>query len=148
MNEAIARDRLGRLLDCGVRTFVDLTERDELESYEAMLFAEAKARGLAVNYHRKPIEDLGTPSAFQMHDILATIRASIDRGDAVYLHCWAGIGRTGTVVGCWLVECGHANGDAIAAIAALRKGIRQCRTPSPETKEQSAFVREWPAPRR
>jgi protein-tyrosine phosphatase len=148
MNEEIARARIAALLDCGVRTFIDLTERDELEPYEATLLAEAGARGLTVTYHRKSIHDLGTPSAFRMRDILATIEASVERGDPVYVHCWGGIGRTGTVVGCWLTERGQASGDAIAAIAALRKGIRKRGTASPETSEQATFVREWPAPRR
>jgi protein-tyrosine phosphatase len=148
MNEKIARTRLGALLDCGVRTFIDLTEQDELEPYDRVLFAEAESRGLAVTYHRKSIQDLDTPSAFRMRDILATIKNSIDRGDPVYVHCRGGIGRTGTVVGCWLTERGHANADAIAAIAALRKGIKNCGTPSPETVEQASFIREWPAPGR
>jgi Protein-tyrosine phosphatase len=147
MNEEVARARLRALLDCGVRTFIDLTEHDELESYDEVLFAEADARGVTVSYHRKSIQDLGTPSAFRMRDILAAIKASVERGDPVYVHCWGGIGRTGTVVGCWLTERGQANDDAIAAIAALRKGIRKCGTPSPETSEQVAFVREWPASR-
>jgi hypothetical protein len=148
VNEEIGRARLGQLLDCGVRTFIDLTERDEHDSYDAVLLAEAEARGMTVTYHRKSIPDLGTPSAFRMRDILATIDASIARGEPVYVHCWGGIGRTGTVVGCWLTERGQPHDDPIAAIATLRKGIRKCGTPSPETREQVAFVRDWPAPRR
>ncbi len=145
-NAEAARAKVAALLECGVRTFIDLTEQHELEPYDNVLIAEADARGVDVTYHRKAIEDLGIPSAFRMRDILATIRASIERGDPVYVHCWGGIGRTGTVVGCWLTERGQANDDAIVAIAALRKRIRKCGTPSPETREQAAFVREWPAP--
>ena len=67
-------------------------------------------------------------------------------GDPVYVHCYGGIGRTGTVVGCWLIEQGAAGDDPIATIAELRANIR-FRRPSPETREQVAFVRGWPGPR-
>jgi protein-tyrosine phosphatase len=148
LSEELLRTKLGALLDCGVRTFIDLTELHELDPYDEVLSAEAQSRGLVVRYHRKSIEDLCTPTAVRMRDILATIRTSIDRGDAVYVHCLGGIGRTGTVVGCWLIERGQAKDDAIAAIAALRKGVRKRHTPSPETMEQVAFIREWQAPKR
>ena len=62
------------------------------------------------------------------------------------MHCYGGIGRTGTVVGCWLIEQGAAGDDPIATIAELRANIR-FRRPSPETREQIAFVRDWPAPK-
>jgi protein-tyrosine phosphatase len=83
-----------------------------------------------------------------MREILTTIRTSTERRDPVYVHCWGGIGRTGTVVGCWLIETGQANDDALAAIASLRTSIRKCRTMSPETEEQATYVRNWTAPRR
>ncbi len=39
------------------------------------------------------------------------------------MHCWGGVGRTGTVVGCWLVRHGLDDGDAIARIATLRREL-------------------------
>jgi protein tyrosine/serine phosphatase len=146
-DEATARTKLGALLACGIRTFIDLTEsREHLEPYESLLISEAEGRAIAVEYHRLPIRDVSIPSALRMREILTTITASTMRGDPVYVHCWGGIGRTGTVVGCWLIEAGQASGDALAAIATLRTGIKKCGTPSPETAEQSAYVRDWPVP--
>ena len=58
------------------------------------------------------------------------------------MHCWGGVGRTGTVVGCWLVRHGLDGGDPIAAIAQLRASIAGER-PSPETPGQAALVRGW-----
>src|SRR3712207_6971239 len=43
-------------------------------------------------------------------------------GGLPYVHCWGGIGRTGTVVGCYLVEHGMDGEQAIAAIAEWRAG--------------------------
>src|SRR5262245_50975547 len=97
-DETRARAKLAALLECGVRTFIDLTERHELVPYEPLLMSEASARGLVVTYHRKSIPDLRTPSARRMRDILATLQSSLERDRPVYLHCWGGVGRTGTVV--------------------------------------------------
>ena len=145
-DEDTARAKLNALLDCGVRTFVDLTEKhDLLDPYDAVLQSEASERGLTVAYHRKPVKDMNVPSILHMRDILAVIKASVDRGDAVYVHCYGGIGRTGTVVGCWLVERGTGGDDPIAAIAELRADVWKLRRPSPETDAQITFVRDWPA---
>jgi protein-tyrosine phosphatase len=141
--KSAARSKLRALLTCGIRTFVDLTQSSELESYESLLTAEAEARSLSVNYHRHPIRDANIPSEAEMRDILATIRASIERGDPVYVHCWGGIGRTGTVVGCWLMENGRAGEDVFEAIKALRAGTMKRATQSPETSEQADFILGW-----
>ena len=49
-----------------------------------------------------------------MTRILDDVDAALADGGAVYVHCWGGIGRTGTVVGCWLVRHGLDDGDPIA----------------------------------
>ena len=70
-----------------------------------------------------PIPDMGTPTAghvIQILDDIDTVRAD---GGTVYVHCWGGIGRTGTVIGCRLVRHGLDGGDAIARIAELRREI-------------------------
>ena len=102
----------------GVTVFVDLTHpSDPLESYGHFLDG---ARRIA-----HPIPDMGTPTAGHVMQILDDIDAARADGGTVYVHCWGGVGRTGTVVGCWLVRHGLDDGDAIATIAGPAPGDRR-----------------------
>lgn len=112
------------LVDAGVRTFVDLTEDGELAPYEPYVLAAADARRLDLRHLRHAIPDLSVVEDDRYDAIVDSIRAEADRG-AVFVHCWGGIGRTGTVVGCLLVDAGAEHADAIARLAELRRGTRK-----------------------
>jgi protein-tyrosine phosphatase len=128
------RESVEALEGAGVTVFVDLTHpSDPLESYVPFL---TNARRIA-----QPIPDMGTPTAGHVMQILDDIDEARAEGGTVYVHCWGGIGRTGTVVGCWLVRHGLDEGDAIARIAELRSEIGG--GPSPETTGQVALIRGW-----
>jgi hypothetical protein len=135
--------RLRALLACGIRSFIDLTEEEELPAYSSLLEQEAEAMGIAARYCRMPVPDLGVPDEHGMCAILRTIEDAISNGAPVYVHCWGGIGRTGTVVGCWLIERGTDRSEVLARLDALRRQCRKSSWPSPETPEQCAFVRDW-----
>ena len=104
MSRADAMERVQRLLAAGVTSFIDLTEEGELPEYETLLPEEAARR---VRYRRLPVLDHSVPdSAAHMARILDTLDAELKAGQCVYLHCRAGIGRTGTAVGCHLIRSG------------------------------------------
>ncbi len=126
----ITRDRLQRLLDLGVNCFVDLTQTGEQDPYAPLLPAHVEHRSL-------PIPDMDVPTFAQMRRILDTIDAALDGGRTVYVHCWGGIGRTGTVVGCYLVRHGLTGEVALQEIARLR-GVG-----SPETDAQRQMILDW-----
>jgi protein tyrosine/serine phosphatase len=129
---------------------MDLTEAAEgLSHYEAALVQLAAARGVDCAYRRMPIVDVSTPrSPDKMRDILKQIVNWIDQCRRIYVHCWGGVGRTGTVVGCYLVERGM---DGDAALQHLQKlwrsnmtAAKLTRRPySPETERQCGYVRDW-----
>ncbi|HEY8376361.1 MAG TPA: protein-tyrosine phosphatase family protein [Nannocystis sp.] len=144
--EAVARDKIGRLLAAGVQVFIDLTEPGELEPYAPLLQAEARARGAAVEHLRFAIRDKSVPSSPALVDAaISAIDAALAASRAAYVHCWGGIGRTGTIVGCWLVSQGASGEEALAAIAGFWRTVEKVhrRPRSPETDEQCDYVRRW-----
>lgn len=140
--------RLQLFLDVGITSFVDLTSADELVPYGPLLREMAGRLGVEVRYHRAPIADFSVPTPEHMHRILDLIEAEQAAGGTVYVHCWGGVGRTGTVVGCYLVRRGLDGKAALAQLARLWRTVEKCdwAPDSPESDAQRAFVRDWPPP--
>ena len=79
-----------------------------------------------------------------MKEILDIIDAAVGSDLPVYVHCLGGIGRTGTVVGCWLARHGIAVGQAaLECIRKLRRNEARAFIASPETAHQRRYVSEW-----
>lgn len=114
---------LRSFLEAGVNVFIDLTEEGELEPYLDILNKESDNLGISVRYQRRPIRDLGVPTAEEMVTTLNAIDEAIESGAVVYVHCWGGIGRTGTVIGCYLVRHGMTGFEALEQIEVLRRGM-------------------------
>ena len=84
-------------------------------------------------------------SANAMAVILDRMDTLLEDGEVVYVHCWGWIGRTGTVIGCYMVQdMGMTGPEALVSIEELRNGIydRSSRR-SPETQEQRDMVMKW-----
>ena len=154
-SRADAMERLRRFLVAGVTCFVDLTEPNELPSYEALL-PFATPEGRRIEYLREPIRDHGVPSGPEtVARVIAMIDDALEAGHVVYLHCRAGIGRSATLAACWLANRGAAP-DPLEELQVLwQQSERSRRWPTvPETEEQAEFVQSWsrrgraPTPRR
>jgi protein-tyrosine phosphatase len=118
------------LVDEGVTLFLDLTQRGELEPYRSHVTAPAR-------YVSRPIVDFSIPTRDDLVAILDEIDAELESGGVVYVHCWAGCGRTGVVVGSWLVRHGVVPAEALRRIAEAR-GLG-----CPQTLEQRILVLDW-----
>jgi hypothetical protein len=141
---AIARRQLRALLQCGVRSFIDLMHEEPrmgAKPYVPLLHELARESGFDCSVQRFEIEDCSTPSRAMMVAIQDAIDVAITAQRMPYVHCWGGRGRTGTVVGVYLLRCGLATPDNfVDVLARLRAGAPGT---SPETDEQIAFVRSW-----
>jgi ADP-ribosylglycohydrolase len=136
---AAARERIGSLLRAGIDCFINLTMPDEVAPYAELLPAD-------VRYHEHPIQDHGLPEQpEQMQEVLGVIDGALRAGRRVYVHCRAGIGRTGTVIGCLLVERGRSGDAALEELNRLWKQCARAQTWQrvPETENQADYVREW-----
>ncbi len=143
IEEHVARKKLIGLLHCGIDAIVNLTEEGELVDYHDWLREEAADFGLDIQIRRMPIRDFSTPSGVEMMAILNQMDQWLNEGKTVYVHCYGGIGRTGMVVGCYLVRKGMPPSEALKRIAELRRGTPDGWRRSPETNEQMEFVLNW-----
>lgn len=86
----------------------------------------------------EPVLDFTAPSISQINMIISFIQKSLLSNRPVGVSCGAGLGRTGTVLACYLVSQGYAADSAI-------KEIRNKRPGSIENKKQEDAVREYAA---
>ena len=148
-----ARTKLTALLDAGIRCIINLMEEYEMhfydecsEGYEESIRFMAEEKGLLVDCLRMPIMDTNIPTVTKMKMVLDEIDGAIDQGKPVYVHCFGGRGRTGTVVGCWLMRHGMATAGAVLPmIQELRKNDPTWFYPSPENERQRSMVKSWKA---
>jgi len=133
------------LLELGFSFFIDLTEPHENDThpYEDDLPELAAQAGHRAVYHRRSVPDYGTPTVGQMHEILALIDTALEEGRRVYLHCFAGVGRSATVAGCYLVHRGYSPRRALKTLNPEGRGILTRRRPRPGTPEQRQMVETW-----
>lgn len=136
---------VGDLIDGGIRHFLNLQPEDELGQGGRPFpeYLDHRFIGLA-DMTRVPFPDMGVPTRQEMVRALDDIDAALASGRPTYVHCWGGQGRTGTLVGCWMVRHGLVPPTAaVATIERLRAGCADVHKPSPQTAEQHEMIRSW-----
>jgi len=139
-------EALSHLIDSGINVVVNLTQDYPGGTDEHLSHYDAGAKGKAL-IQRFPIVDVSIPTIDLMAEILDSINGHLAMGKNIYVHCWGGSGRTGTVVGCWLLESGLATTfTVLETVQNLRIGdLDGGHKPSPQTREQAEFILNWGA---
>lgn len=109
---------LDLLRNMGVTTLVNLTEAP-------MTQTAIPAFGLRTIHMR--VVDREAPPLLWMKLLLAQIEKFIQQGEVVAVHCLAGLGRTGTVLGAWLVKEGLTAEEALRRLREIEPGFVQSR---------------------
>jgi len=143
--------KLKGLIKAGIRHVISLMEPQEYDRpddpfppYVDRMESIAQKLKISVTFDQISIKDFSVPTERQMVRILNQIDMCIKYDKPVYVHCWGGKGRTGTVVGCYLARHGFAAGnDVIKKIGELRKNTEDFSDHSPETREQNNMVINW-----
>lgn len=143
LHKVKARLTLSQLIEAGVSVFLDLTEAGEYYAYERDAQWEATNLGRLIACYRLPIEDNKVPTPAMMIEILDTIDTVLEAKRSMYLHCLHGTGRTGTVVGCYLVLHGLDGETALKENVRLRQGTPDEKVISPRHQVQRDMVLNW-----
>jgi len=136
-----AETKILQMHQFGVRHFVDLTEEGEMIPYDHLLPPDS-------THTKFPIRDVSVPDSLdKVLRLIGKIMELSKRDDGyVYIHCWGGVGRTGTVVGCLLAE--NMETPTFDAVMKKLRGQflempKSAHRVTPETKEQEAFVKKY-----
>jgi len=119
-----SKDAYTVLYQMGIRALVNLAESSPSYPTTAIIIKHI------------PVEDFVAPTLEQVIEALQFIEQCLHANQPVAVHCLAGLGRTGTILACYLVGTGISAEEAISTIRAFRPG-------SIETLDQENTVRDY-----
>ena len=123
-------DDLAWLKIRGIKALVRMAENTKA------IVSTIQVEGLGLRDCYEPVGDFTAPTQAQISRMVSFISLSLSEGRPVGVSCGAGLGRTGTILACYLVSTG------LSAEAAMTE-VRNKRPGSIETREQEEAVRAY-----
>ena len=137
-------DLMQQFKDRGIGAIFNLTEPGEHSHCGSGKVLEAgftytpeKVMTAGIKYFNFSWKDMTAPSLEDALPILRTAVTELERESKIFVHCHAGLGRTGLIIACVLVAR-----DRITADEAIEK-VRANRPRALQTTSQMSFVREF-----
>lgn len=98
-----------------------------------------------INYLHLRVEDYHAPTVEEIDSTVKFIENQIEAKRAVLVHCAAGKGRTGTILGAYLLKKENITGkDAITRIRNIRRGSIQTDSQEKSLYEYEKYLRDKP----
>jgi alanine transaminase len=155
----VGRENLRALLDADIDTFVCL--QDELppqgempaggiggflryDTEIAALAEEAGSDPRGLEFVKFSIVDMTVPTQDYLVEIVADLEERVRRGRNLYIHCWGGRGRAGTVGAALMAALYEADGSEILELVQAgysSRGFDDYK--SPETMDQRRTVHRF-----
>jgi atypical dual specificity phosphatase len=126
----ISSDDLKYLKSNGIKALVRMAEGHKVQ----ITPDDIKKLGFTDCY--VPVPDFTAPRQYQLNKMVAFISKSVAQGKPVGVSCGEGIGRTGTVLACYLVSKCHVSEQAM-------EEVKQKRGTEIETEDQKQAVRRY-----
>ncbi len=124
---------LAKLRAEGFNVIVSLLEED----VQRPCYDPARARANGYARHNIPVEDFGTPTVDQLLEFVHLVDG-LPEDAKIIVHCYAGIGRTGTFAVAYWIARGLEVEEAMVK-------IRSARPEAVQTPEQRAILDDFAA---
>ena len=118
----LSEEDLVNLKQNGIKALVRMAESDKIRVTETQIMR------LGFTDCHMPVPDFTAPNKDQLDIMIGFMKTSISAGWPVGVSCGAGLGRTGVVMGCFLVSLGYNAQEAINEVRAKRPGSIETKT--------------------